>query len=88
MKLGPFYYAFYILYIIYLICYYNNVIRIKLLTEVIKMRDDMISAIRLFLRKQGRSFAVADQVAQHISNHTPDNMVKEMRDYWIKEATK
>ena len=48
------------------------------------MRDDMISAIRLFLRKQGRSFAVA----QHISNHTPDNMVKEMRDYWIKEATK
>ena len=52
------------------------------------MRDDMISAIRLFLRKQGRSFAVADQVAQHISNHTPDNMVKEMRDYWIKEATK
>lgn len=52
------------------------------------MRDDMISAIRLFLRKQGRSFAVADQVAQHISKHTPDNMVKEMRDYWIKEATK
>lgn len=52
------------------------------------MRDDMISAIRLFLRKQGRSLAVADQVAQHISKHTPDNMVKEMRDYWIKEATK
>lgn len=52
------------------------------------MRDDMISAIRLFLRKQGRSFVVASQVAQHISSHTPDNMVKEMRDYWIKEATK
>ena len=49
------------------------------------MREDMIAAIRTYLRKEGRSVAVADQVAQHISKHTPDNRVKEMRDYWIAQ---
>lgn len=49
------------------------------------MRQDMISAIRLFLQNQGRSFVVANQVAQHISKHTPNNRVKEMRDYLIAQ---
>ena len=49
------------------------------------MREDMISAIRMYLRKEGRSIVVADKVAQHISKHTPDNSVKEMRDYWIAQ---
>lgn len=49
------------------------------------MRQDMILAIRAYLRKVGISAAVADQVAQHISKHTPENRVKEMRDYWIAQ---
>ena len=59
-----------------------NVIKVK---EVIDMKDDLICAIRMYLRNQGHSFAVADLVANKIADSVPANQLKEQRDYWIEQ---
>ena len=49
------------------------------------MKDDLICAIRMYLRNQGHSFAVADLVANKIADSVPANQLKEQRDYWIEQ---
>ncbi len=49
------------------------------------MKEDLICAIRMYLRCQGRSFHVADLVANKIADSVPTSQLKEQRDYWIEQ---